>query len=42
MIQSEGFLGLIDKMFAPAMRAALEVPGIVDRTKLGKSISNFL
>ena len=35
MIQSEGFIELLDKMFVPATRVALEVSGIVNNVDKG-------
>ena len=40
MIQSGGFLGLLDKIFGPAVRVSLEVPGFLNSIKKGKSLPN--
>ena len=38
MMQSRGFIELMDKMFGPAISVALEVPGIINSIDKGKNI----
>ena len=42
MIQSGGFIELMDKMFGPAMTVALEVLGIINSIDKGKSLRKAL